>query len=47
MICGKFENMKLYCQEVDVLHKAISYGRAFDLSLFASKCEVKRVSFLR
>jgi beta-galactosidase beta subunit len=33
MICDKFENIGLYCQEGDALYRAIVYAQDFDGSL--------------
>ena len=41
MIYDTIENMELYCREGDVLHKAISYAMAFDLSQPDGEYEVE------
>lgn len=40
MICDKFENIGLYCNQGDALYKAISYARDFDISLSDGEYEL-------
>lgn len=41
MICDKFENLALYCQEGEALYKAITYARDLDRSLSDGVYEVE------